>query len=436
VIAENKPLLISIVLGLAKADGAQTAFAGAGSVGLNWITNTTDAHISGNSTVSGPGGVTVKANGGASIYSFAGGVTIGGKATVGAAVAYNYVGGDPDDPASAKVNRVEAYIADSAVTSSAGSISVLAGFDNPATVPSAPANAVGILTLTMPSNQTSQITSVAIGVAAGSEGGKFAAGGSFGINFNRNVIKAYAADTAAAGGLTLSANQSISIQAGNTARIYVGVGGLAYSNGGSTVGAAISTNEITNDIYAAIDGGTATATNGDLTVTAITDARIINVCVGVAASKGNGPFAGAGSIALNWIHGTADAHIAGATSVTAKGPVKVTASDISEIDVGAGGIAINMGGKAAVGAAIAYNYIGGDRDNAAATTVNSAKAYISDSSVTSQTGNIEVLAKGAQKTIAVAIAGSNADNVALSGSFAVNYSKAVTEGGIKVTAPN
>ena len=192
----------------------------------------------------------------------------------------------------------------------------------------------------------------------------------------------------------------------------MGVGGVAYSNGGSSVGAAVSTNEIINDIYAAIDGGEATASLGDLSVSAITDARIINVCVGLAASKGNGPFAGAGSIALNWIHGTADAHIAGAKTVTARGPVKVTASDISEIDVGAGAIAINQGGTAAVGAAIAYNYIGGDRDNASATTVNSTKAYISDSTVASQTGNIEVLAKASQKTIAVAVGGASSDSFA------------------------
>src|SRR5207247_941752 len=90
-------------------------FALGGSVSLNKIANTLDTHVAAGANVLAAGTVRVTATDDATIDSLAGGVAVAGGAAIGAALATN----DIDD-------TVQAYIDASAVTSSAGSVELLA----------------------------------------------------------------------------------------------------------------------------------------------------------------------------------------------------------------------------------------------------------------------------------------------------------------------
>src|SRR5205085_1888148 len=118
---------------------------------------------------------------------------------------------------------------------------------------------------------------------------------------------------------------------------------------------------------ARIEGATVTATTGNvyldaevlrpstlpgISATETMDAQIWAFAVaGSLGSTGTG----AGSISLNWIRNTVDAHISSSASVTATaGNVTVHAADQSTINSLAGSGAIGVNATASVGASIAY----------------------------------------------------------------------------------
>ena len=103
--------------------GTSGAGAGAGSIALNWVRNDVRATLRNIGDVAGVddevyagGNLNVSARDESSINSLAGAIAIAGfgaapvSGAVGASVAYNYLGGDPNDPASTTHNRVEAAI--------------------------------------------------------------------------------------------------------------------------------------------------------------------------------------------------------------------------------------------------------------------------------------------------------------------------------------
>jgi hypothetical protein len=122
--------IVNITVGAA---GAGTV-AGGAAISLTWLRNNVQAYLSGGSDVDAYGDVTVAAADSPEIDSSA--VAGAGSGTVAAAVAisYNYIGGDPGDPArdipadpaSTNVGQARAYIDASQVNSSAGNIFVLA----------------------------------------------------------------------------------------------------------------------------------------------------------------------------------------------------------------------------------------------------------------------------------------------------------------------
>ena len=135
--ATSAPVLVAVAVGAAGGD----AFALGGSLTINSIANTLDAHIS-NSTVNVPASVDVSASESAVMVVLSGGIAIAGGDAVGAAIAYNYIGGsfDPANPdhvdrTSTATDQVTAYIANSGV-SAGGNITVTTGVEPPTTLAS------------------------------------------------------------------------------------------------------------------------------------------------------------------------------------------------------------------------------------------------------------------------------------------------------------
>src|SRR5262249_25897009 len=126
------------------------------------------------------------------------------------------------------------------------------------------------------------------------------------------------------------------------------------SSSGAAAGAAIGYNIITNTIRAYIEGSTVTATLGNVNVAATSNPTLVSITVGGAGGEN---FTFGGSLSINSIANDVDAHIDDST-VTADDNLNVSAYEEPIMVVLAGGIAIS-GSGAAVGAAIAYNYIGG-----------------------------------------------------------------------------
>ena len=115
-----------------------------GSVTVNSIANDVDSHISGGSNVSAAGNASVLANESATMLTAAGGIAVAATqrgAAVGAAIAYNYVGGgfnpanpDQTNPNPTTTDGITAYIDDSTVNVG-GSLTVAAGFGPPSSLP-------------------------------------------------------------------------------------------------------------------------------------------------------------------------------------------------------------------------------------------------------------------------------------------------------------
>src|SRR5262249_33148180 len=72
-------------------------FAAGGAISLNWLRNTVEASVTGGAKVRAYDDLTVQADAKGSMIDVAFGAAVGGS-TLGAAIAYNFVGGNPGDP--------------------------------------------------------------------------------------------------------------------------------------------------------------------------------------------------------------------------------------------------------------------------------------------------------------------------------------------------
>ena len=120
---------------------------------------------------------------------------------------------------------------------------------------------------------------------------------------------------------------------------------------------AIAYDLIQNHITAAVED--ATLDVASLAITADSDALIVSVAVGAAGGQ---DFALGGSIAVDSIANVVDAHLL-RSEVVAAGDVVVGATETATLISIAGGIGIATSGPA-VGAALAYSFIGGSFDPA------------------------------------------------------------------------
>ena len=280
--ADSAPFVVSIAVGGA---GAAT-FSFGGSVSINSIANDVDSHISDGSNVSTKGNASVLANESATMLTAAGGVAASTGAqsgAVGAAIAYNFVGGgfnpsDPDqtNPSPTTSDGITAYIDDSTVNVG-GTLTVAAGFGPPSSLPGSSSLDIAVATIPLPETISDQVTSV---TAAGAGAGTFALGGAINLNFIDNTIDAHISggSQVTAGSVALGALDSSTIQS------LSGQVTVATSINSGAVGAAVVVNQIDNTIQSYIAGSTVTATAGDVTDEAQSNHNIDTGCSPRAAA--------------------------------------------------------------------------------------------------------------------------------------------------------
>lgn len=350
----SAPRIIALTGALAASDDSQGVSV-AGMVSINVIHDTAQAYIE-NSTIQddadSPGDSNVDlevfAQDNSWIISIGGSVAVGMGAGVGVAIGYNQIG------AHGKNDGVRAYLKQSNVR--------IGG------------------KLTVSAESHAEIESATVGVAAGGGSSGIAGAGSAGVNIIDQTIDARIFD-----GSVVHVGESVEVEAADRSMIVSITGGAAFGTRGS-VGVAVSYNLITNRVRATIEGSTVETDGSSLSVTATDSALLAAGAVGVAGSSGS--LAIGGSITVNSIANTIDAHISNGSTITTAGNLNVSAAEQNTLVVFAGGVGV-AGTGAAVGAAVAYNYMGGsfdafnpDQRNRDSTAVNAVSAYIDASQVT------------------------------------------------------
>jgi len=372
----------------ASGAGASKGPGVAGSVSWNEIHNETLAYIGDGTNIVVTEDMALTAEDTSKVIAVAGAVAYGGKlAGVGSSVTVNNVDA-----------RTEAFLSSSDIDAD-GSLTLMAKSDP---------EIVGV---------------------AGTLGGHFsrrgmAAAVSVTVNDIKTGTRAYIEKTNNGQGVDVAGD--ILIDAMDVSTIEADSGSLAASVAKRTAiaaGAAAAVNEIENEVGAFIDGSTVTS-EGNIGLTASSDADITALTIGIggalAASKyGSDSFAGAGSGSGNTVANTIEARITGESMVetTEGGAITLSATDTSNINADAGGvaIAIGLGGggtSIAVGASVAVNDI-----------CNMVRAAIEDSTATSS-GSVGLTAETTSTiegwTIggAASVAGGKSSGLALSGAGA------------------
>ena len=334
------------------------------------------------------------------INSLAGGIAVGGKAAIGAAVAYN----DID-------NTFRAAIEGSTITSSTGPVMVNAG-----------SNAV--------------INSLAIGGAGAKT---FALGGSVSINSIANTIDAHVStSTANAVGINVAATDA------STLRVFAG--GIAGA-GTAAVGAAVASNEITNSTLASAVSSTLNAGAGSVTLDAVESSKVLAITFGGA---GAGTVAIGGSVSLNDVSNTTRAFTMGGT-LTAGDSVRIAAYDDASFLVIGGGIA--GAGTAAVGlgnatiitnnlveALVGVNTTVNAKGNGSGLVIRDGGFDANNQPTTVTLSGLGVVAVSTEDIINVAVGGAIAGTAGVGASAAVlllnETTRAHLDGGAKINQSN
>jgi hypothetical protein len=354
--ATSSPTIEAITVGGA---GANT-FAAGGSVSLNKINNKrVDAHIANGADVDAVGSITLIALDASSLTSLAGGAAGAGTVAIGAAVGTNDI----------RNNLITAYIDGSAVTSSGSNVLISA---------------------------TTALNLKAFSIG-GSGAGTVAAAGSVSLNqIEGNII-----DVHIGANSDVDAATSIDLAASDRSRIQSLAGGIA---GAGTVGfgAAVGTNKIANTLQAYITGTNAKASANTINISATSNSLIQVITAG---GEGAGSFAAGGSVSLNEVSNTLDAHISNGAAIDAISSINLLATDGSTIESLAGNVAGAAG--AAIGAGVATNDIR-----------NTITAYVNGATVVSQSVAVEATSTSSLKTLTVGAVG--AAGLAGAGSVSLN----------------
>jgi hypothetical protein len=263
-------------------------------------------------------------------------------------------------------------------------------------------NATGDVSVTAErDNYLGTLTASTAAASATSYKSSWEVAGSVALSFFSGDTKAYLSDVSGSvsGDLTVTATDKT---------IYVAVGGAIGVASSLGIGVSFGYISIGHDIDAYAEA-TQIAVGGHVVfdATAQTDVGSLGVALGVAEGASWG--AAAGNASVNEIAMTLDAHVSDNSSITSAGAVSIQATDHSYLVSVSGSVAVAQKGAAAVGAAVSYNLID-----------NSIQAYIADSAVRANGGSLTVSAVSTPTLIAVAVGGSDADNVAIGGSVTIN----------------
>ncbi len=146
----------------------------------------------------------------------------------------------------------------------------------------------------------------------------------------------------------------MNVGAADDSLVAAAAGGLAGTTGGTGIGASVGYNSITNGILAEIDAAAVKSTQGSVAVTA--NSKPMLAALGVAGAGGMA-VSGAGSIDINSIGNDVAAYIKNSI-VIAGNDVSVQADEASSLYAASLAGAISSD-SSAIGAQIAYNYVGG-----------------------------------------------------------------------------
>ena len=430
--ADNAAKITNIA---ASGSGAAKGSAVAGQISLNWVDNTTDAHVKGGS-LKADKATTISAKDQGTIDSYTGAVAVSGGgngAAVGASIAANLIEG-----------KTTSSLEDTTVNSG-GALSVTA-------------------------DETSQIQSI---VAAGAASGKFAGAFSASGNYIHTDTDAHISNK------NEMKTGALSVLAKNGSNATIGVGSAAI--GGNSAGASIGVMVNQSAVSASLTGDEAkkktitadgitvkadNAYNGDASESDQTAKTAKTVAVGFAG--GTSQFAGSGSVTVNVIEQKTDATIGKGKYDAGNKDVHVEAKNAAKLFGLAGGVSLSAG--SGLGAAVdvqTYNghtYAGiadgASLKNASSVTVNAdskehltsvaatlaggagsfagagaagahsiatdTKAYIGKQSEVTEAGDVSVTAKDETKlnTLAGSGAGSGNTGVGLTAAVEVVNKKA------------
>lgn len=312
--ADNAAKITNIA---ASGSGASKGSAVAGQISLNWVDNTTDAHVRGG-RLKADKATTISAKDQGTIDSYTGAVAVSGGgngAAVGASIAANLIKGE--------------------TTSSLEDTTVNSG---------------GALSVT--ADEASQITSI---VAAGAASGKFAGAFSASGNYIHTDTDAHISNK------NEMKTGALSVLAKNGSNATIGVGSAAI--GGNTAGASIGVMVNQSAVSASLTGDEAkektitadgitvkadNAYNGDASENDQTAKTAKTVAVGFAG--GTSQFAGSGSVTVNVINQTTDAIVGKGVYDAGKKAVKVEATSAAKLFGLAGGVSLSAG--SGLGAAV------------------------------------------------------------------------------------
>ncbi|HZK06225.1 MAG TPA: hypothetical protein VFC82_10350 [Actinomycetaceae bacterium] len=370
VTADNSAIISAISAAASLAIGGGLAvgigISGAGAQAINVILTTTNAFMT-SSDVNSQADVTLAAIDTAvvtaTILATAIALAAGGGAagiSIGAALAQNLIGWTLDGLASP--SQVRAYLLETTVEA-VGTLSLVATtVPDPAAEPNRPNRRI-----------ESTVLSGSVAVAGGPLGVGLGGAGAAAINRIATRIEATIDGGATVNAgvrahsvlLTAQDNSTIDANTG-AAAIAVGIGALGA---GGSVGVAIARNEIANQVHAGIINVGQVTTAGAVTLTA-TEAATIKATTAAAAAAGAVGgiaigFAGAGANARNVIGTRTSAAIEDSGVVSAAAVSLTATSTGTKVDALVTGlsaaIAAGLGtGAAAIGVAVAENYIGWD----------------------------------------------------------------------------
>lgn len=287
---------------------------------MNWVDNTTDAHVKGGS-LKADKATTISAKDQGTIDSYTGAVAVSGGgngAAVGASIAANLIKGDT------KSYLENSEVAGTAEGEKAGKLSVTA-------------------------DETSEIQSI---VAAGAGSGKLAAAFSASGNWIHTTTDAHISN---ANDMKTGA---LSVLAKNGSNATIGVGSAAI--GGNSAGASIGVMVNQSAVSASLTGDEAkkkTITADGITVKADnayngdaseSDQTAKTVAVGFAG--GTSQFAGSGSVTVNVIDQTTDATIGKGKYDAGQKAAQVAATSTAKLFGLAGGVSLSAG--SGLGAAV------------------------------------------------------------------------------------
>lgn len=396
--ADNAAKITNIA---ASGSGASKGSAVAGQISLNWVDNTTDAHVKGGS-LKADKATTISAKDQGTIDSYTGAVAVSGGgngAAVGASIAANLIEGE--------------------TTSSLEDTTVNSG---------------GALSVT--ADEASQITSiVAAGAASGKLAGAFSASGNY-IHTdtdahisNKNEMKTGA----------------LSVLAKNGSNATIGVGSAAI--GGNSAGASIGVMVNQSAVSASLTGDEAkkkTITADGITVKADnaynggasdTDENAKTAkTVAVGFAGGTSQFAGSGSVTVNVINQTTDATVGKGKYDAGQKDVHVEAKNAAKLFGLAGGVSLSAG--SGLGAAVdVQTYKGhtyaGLADGASLT--NASSAHVNAESAEHMTSIAATGAGGAGSFAGAGAAG--AHSIATDTKAYIGQQSEVTDAGdVSVTA--